>query len=250
MTLRMIIAGGTGTIGRLAVAEAERRGHEVVVLARSTGLDLSSGTGVARAMEGGDVVIDLSNTTTASSAAAHRFFTGATRTLLDAERKVGIGHHIALSIVGIDRATTGYFGAKLAQERLVAEGGVPWTILRATPFHEFAAAIYDKVHLGPLHLAPRMRTQPVGGTEIASTLIDLAESAPAGRVPDLAGPCEENLVEMVRDYARSRGSRGWIPAVSLPGEYGRMQRDGSILPGTEATLGHQTFSEWLALGDG
>ena len=123
--------------------------------------------------------------------------------------------------MGIDRAPEGYYAGKLAQERLIENGPVPWTILRATQFHEFAAQISGSARIGPLHVAPRMRTQPIAAREVAARLVGLAEANPAGRVRDLAGPREESLPDMVRCWARARGSRGWIPAVPLPGALGR-----------------------------
>jgi uncharacterized protein YbjT (DUF2867 family) len=158
----------------------------------------------------------------------------------------GTSHHVALSIVGIDRAPEGYYAGKVAQEKLVESGPVPWTILRATQFHEFAEQIYARAKIGPFHVAPRMRTQPIAAREVAEHLVTLAEAGPAGRVAELAGPREESLVEMVRGFARAQGSRAWIPRIPLPGPGGRAQRDGSLLPGPGAVLGSQTFAQWLA----
>ena len=111
---------------------------------------------------------------------------------------------------------------------------MPWTILRATQFHEFAEQIYARAKIGPFHVAPRMRTQPIAAREVAAHLVALAEAAPAGRTRDLAGPREESLVEMVRGLRPGAGSRAWIPAIPLPGRLGRAQRDGSLLPGPDA----------------
>lgn len=244
--MRIAVAGGTGTVGAHVTAVARDRGHDVVVLARSSGVDLVTGDGADAAMAGADVVIDVASTTTLKAAESVAFFEAVTRTLLAAEERVGVGHHVALSIVGIDGATDGYYAGKLAQERLVEAAVVPWTILRATQFHEFAAQVYATARIGPIHVAPRMRTQPIAAREVAERLVDLAEAGPAGRVADLAGPREESLVEMVRAYARATGHRGWIPALSLPGETGRRQRDGSALPAAGALLGRETFSEWVA----
>lgn len=244
--MRIAVAGGTGRVGRHVVEEAERRGHDVVVLARATGVDVVTGTGVAEALAGVDAVIDVLSVDTLDGAASTAFFEATTRALLSAQESASVRHHIALSIVGIDRAPHGYYAGKIAQERLVASGPVPWTIQRATQFHEFAEQIYRRAKIGPLHVAPRMRTQPVAAREVAERLVALAESGPSGRARDLAGPREESLVEMVRGIARARGSRAWLPAIALPGPSGRAQRDGSLLPGPDAELGVQTFAEWLA----
>jgi len=244
--MKLVVAGGTGAVGTHVVDVARGRGHDVVVLSRRTGTDVRSGQGLADAIAGADVVVDVLSTQTLSADVSTEFFTTTTRALLDAEKRIGVPHHVALSIVGIDRAPYGYYAGKLAQERLVETGAVPWTILRATQFHEFAGQTYERATLGPLHLAIRMRTQPIAAREVAERLVELAEQPPAGRARDLGGPREENLADMMRAYALAKGSRAWIPAISLLGDGGRRQRDGSLLPGPDAQLGTQTFDEWLA----
>ncbi|MET0779934.1 MAG: SDR family oxidoreductase [Microbacterium sp.] len=243
--MRIAVAGGTGQVGAHVVAAARERGHDVVVLTRGNGVDLVAGTGAADALDGTDAVIDVASVTTLDAGESVAFFEATTRTLLAAEVEAGVRHHVALSIVGIDRAPEGYYAGKVAQERLVENGDVPWTILRATQFHEFAAQVYERAKIGPFHVAPKMRTQPIAAREVGEHLVSRAEAEPAGRTRDLAGPREESLVHMVRELARARGSRAWIPAIPLPGASGRAQRDGSLLPGPDALLGRQTYAEWL-----
>lgn len=244
--MKIAVAGGTGSVGAHVVETARERGHEVVVLTRGNGVDLVSGVGLDTSLDGVDTVIDVASITTLRAEEAVAFFSAVTRNLRDAEASAGVGHHVALSIVGIDGATEGYYVGKQAQERLVEASTVPWTILRATQFHEFAPQMFANAKLGPLHLAPKMRTQPIAAREVAERLVELAEVGPSGRVTDLAGPREESLSDMVKAYARAKGYRGWIPAIALPGETGRRQRDGSALPGAGAQLGRETFAEWLA----
>jgi uncharacterized protein YbjT (DUF2867 family) len=244
--MKIAVAGGTGHVGTHVVDVAQQRGHDVVVLTRGRGVDLVTGDGVPGALVGVDVVIDVTSTTTLDSARSVAFFEAVTRTLLAAEEEAGVGHHVALSIVGIESAPEGYYAGKLGQERLVRHGPIPWTILRATQFHEFAEQIYERAKVGPVHVAPIMRTQPIAAREVAEHLIELAEGPPAGRSPDLGGPREERLVDMVRALARHRGSRAWIPAVPLAGATGRAQRSGALLPGPDAVRGTQTYAEWLA----
>lgn len=244
--MRIAIAGGTGTVGRLVVAEATRRGHTTAVLSRSAGVDLRVGSTLLPALDGADAVIDVLSVGTRSAATSIEFFEATSSLLLAAESALGIGHHIALSIVGVDRAPFDYYAGKVAQEVLVAGGDVPWSILRATQFHEFAGQMLSMAKIGPLRLAPRMRTQPVDARIVAERLVDLAESAPVGRARDLAGPREESLPDLMRATARARDIGGWIPAVSLPGGFGRAQRDGSLLPGPDAELAGPTFAQWLA----
>ena len=197
-------------------------------------------------MAGVDAVIDVANTSTVSAKASTEFFSTVTANLFAAEQSAGVRHHLALSIVGVDRAPVGYYAGKRAQEQRVETGPVPWTIMRATQFHEFVAQVYRTARVGPLHLAPRMRTQPVAAREVADRLVGLASGGAAGFVADFGGPREESLVEMVRRYARARGSTAWIPAVPLPGALGRAQRDGRLLPGPDAERGLKTFDDWLA----
>lgn len=243
--MRIAIAGGTGLIGRLVVDETTRRGHEPVVLARSHGIDLTTGARLGEVLHGAEAVIDVTNVGTMKADASRRFFDTVTRALLDGERASGVDRHIALSIVGVDRAPVDYYAGKRAQELAVERASVPWTILRATQFHEFAEQIYATARIGPLHVAPKMRTQPVAAREVASRLVDLAESPARGGYVELAGPHEESLVDMVRRWARANGHRGWIPAISLPGALGRAQRNGTLLPEDGAEIGIETFDAWL-----
>ncbi|MEV7228748.1 SDR family oxidoreductase [Polymorphospora sp. NPDC051019] len=240
--MRIAVAGGTGAVGRHVVDVLRERGHEAVVLARSTGVDLVAGTGLAATLGGVRAVVDVTSVSTRSAEVAERFFRAVTTNLLTA----GVRHLLVLSIVGIDRAPFGYYAGKVAQERLVANGGQPWTILRATQFHEFATQIYRQLRFGPLTLIPTMRSQPVAAREVAQRLVDLAEGEPVGRATDLGGPREEMMADLVRAYARSVGARGPVIQFPLPGAFGRAMRDGALVAGPAAEHGTQTFAEWLA----
>jgi uncharacterized protein YbjT (DUF2867 family) len=156
-----------------------------------------------------------------------------------------VSHLVVLSIVGVDRMPHDYYAGKLAQERVVEAATVPWSILRATQFHEFAGQLYERARLGPLHVAPRARVQPIAAREVGAHLAKLAVAAPQGRAADLAGPREEGLDEMVKAYARRTGYGGWVPSVSLPGGQMKGMRAGFALPAPGAVLGTQTFAEWL-----
>lgn len=239
--MKLAIAGGTGQAGKQASLVARERGHEVIVLARSAGVDLVTGAGAADALDGVDAVIDASGVGPGDDPVS--FHEAVVHTLSAAKPP----HIVVLSIVNCDRAG-GYplYVGKLAQERAAERSGIPFTIARTTQFHEFAAQIWRMGTRGPLHFSPRMRTQPVAAREVGAYLVDLAEAAPTGRAPDLGGPREESLVEIVRAYARATGAGRFVIPINLGGAFGRAQRDGSLLPGTDALRGTETFNEWLA----
>jgi uncharacterized protein YbjT (DUF2867 family) len=242
--MQIAVAGATGTVGRHVVEVARSRGHRVVELARSQGVDLTTGAGLDLA--GVDAVVDVTSTATQQQAAAEAFFGGVTRTLLAAEEAAGVGHHVALSIVGIDDVPSGYYRGKQLQERLVREGPVGWSVLRATQFHEFAEQALGFVRIGPFSLVPRMLSQPVAAVEVASALVDLAEAGPSGRVPDLAGPERLAMVGLARRVSAARGLGRRVVPVRLPGAAGRGMRDGSLCPTGPGPRGSITFDAWLA----
>jgi uncharacterized protein YbjT (DUF2867 family) len=243
--MRIAIAGGTGTVGRHVTETARAAGHDVTVLSRSTGTDLTTGDGLAQALDGCDAVIDVSSRQTLSSRGSVEFFQTVTRNLLTAEREAGVPHHVALSIVGAAAIDDGYYAGKAAQERMLAASGTGWSVLRATQFHEFAAQTAARARALGVHVVPHMVSQPVAAAEVAEELVGIAAGVPQERAPDLAGPRVERMPDLVRRWLRATGSRHPVVAVPLPGRMGRGMRDGSVLPGAGARLGSQTFDEWL-----
>lgn len=247
--MRIAVAGGTGTVGRHVVTALLAAGHDPVVLTRSSGTDLTTRDDLRVTLAGVDVVIDVSNRTTVKRRASVEFFTTVTRNLLTAGRSAGVGHYVALSIVGIDRVDLGYYEGKRRQEQLLLNSDEPATVLRATQFHEFVSLALDQMP-GPLAVVPTMRTQPVAAVEVAAQLVALAEQPPAGMAPDLAGPREEHLTDLARRLLRARGSRRRVLPIRFPGSVGRGWATGALLPTTPGPRGSQTFDEWLgALGD-
>ncbi|WP_028642876.1 SDR family oxidoreductase [Nocardioides sp. URHA0020] len=244
--MRVAVAGGTGLVGRLVVDAARERGHDVVVLARSEGVDLTTGSGLAERLAGVDAVIDTTNQASQRRAQAEAFFGGVTRTLLAGGAAAGVGHHVVLSIVGIDDVDTGYYAGKRLQERVVAEGAVPWTVLRATQFHEFAEQVLGFARVGPFSVVPRMLTRPVAAREVAQALVELAAGAPVGRAPELAGPDRWQLVDLARRVSEARGLGRRVVPVRLPGAAGRAMRAGALTPSGDGPRGRVTFDEWLA----
>jgi uncharacterized protein YbjT (DUF2867 family) len=244
--MRIAIAGGTGMVGRRITEVAEERGHETVVLSRRRGVDVLTGGGLRGALAGVDVVIDALNIATQSARKATEFFTATSRNLLEAEERSGVGHHIVLSIVGIDAADAAYYAGKLAQERLVEASTQPHTIARAAQFHEFAGQIIAQTTFGPLTLAPRMLSRPVAAREVGEHLVDIAEDGPAGRAADLVGPEEITLAAMIRrQYAHDGVSRR-VLELRLPGTYWRGLASGALRGDPRAArIGEMTFDQWL-----
>lgn len=244
MSVRIAVVGGTGLVGRYVAAAAAEAGHEPVVLARSRGVDITTGTGLDQALVGVGAVIDVSNVVTAGRRTSEAFFTAGTGQLLAAGQRAGVRHHVALSIVGVDRVGFGYYQGKRAQEELVlaAEWG---SVLRATQFHQFAQQVLARSR-GPLALVPRMRIQPIGAQEVAVALVALAAGPPVGLAAELAGPEQHQLVDLARRLARARGQHRPILGVRLPGKAGRDMAAGGLLPTESGPRGKQTFEQWLA----
>lgn len=242
--MRIAVAGGTGLIGRMVVAHAERRGHEAIPLSRSCGVDVETGEGLGAALDGADSVVDVLNVDTLSARRSTAYFTATARNLLTAAERSGIRHAVLLSIVGVDRNPHGYYAGKLAQEEAYHRGSVPVTIQRATQFHEFAGQLAARTRLGPLQLAPRGRAQPIAADEVAERLVTLALHGPQGRATDVAGPREEDLADMVTAWAGREGRRA--VRVALPGAQMRGMRAGENLPAPDALLLGPTFADWLA----
>ncbi|WP_349828083.1 SDR family oxidoreductase [Brevibacterium litoralis] len=240
------VAGGTGVVGRATVEALRSTGHEARVLSRSTGVDLVTGAGLAEALVGVEAVVDTANKTTMGARPAIDFFAAATGNLLGASAAAGVRHAVVLSIVGIDRVPHDYYAGKVAQEAVVQASHLPWTILRAAQFHEFALQMLDRSRFGGVQFPPKGRVQPVAAAVVGERLAELALGEAQGRATDLAGPREESLEEMVRAVARDEGRRGWIPPMSLPTGMMRGLALGDVLPGEDADLRGPTFDEWLA----
>jgi uncharacterized protein YbjT (DUF2867 family) len=246
LEMRIAVAGGTGVLGRHVVAELARRGHDPVVMSRSTGVDVTTGAGLDAALVGADVVIDATSVTTMSRRTAEQSFEAGTGELVRVGRRAGVRHHVAVSIVGVDRAPeVAYYGAKLHHEELVLAGPVPSSILRATQFHEFPGQFLDRFR-GPVVPVFRMLTQPVAAREVASALVDVAEGPPRGHAGEIAGPEVHELVDLARRVVRARGQRRLVVGIRAPGAAGRKLVEGAALPTVGGLRGRVTFDEWLA----
>ena len=219
-------------------------GDTPVVLARSTGVDLSAGDGLAAALVGVDAVVDVSNVVTTRRRTAVAFFGTATAHLLAAEERAGVGHHVALSIVGCDRVPSATTSASAARRSWSSTAGCRAPCCARPQFHEFAQQVLDRP--GPVALVPVMLSQPVAAREVAARLVQLCRQDPLGLAPELAGPQQLRMPDMVRRLVQARGSRRVVVPVRLPGAAGTGMADGGLLPRTDGPRGTQTFEQWLA----
>jgi uncharacterized protein YbjT (DUF2867 family) len=244
--MRIAIAGGTGTLGRPVADALRSRGHEVRVLSRrgpEYRVDVTTGEGLAEALEGVDVVVDATNDS--SKHAADTLVEGSRR-LLAAEEVAGVGHHVCVSIVGCELVPARYLRIKAEQERVVEEGPQPWSIVRATQFHELvdmALAPAARKHLMPV---PRVPLQTVASTEVARVVADVAEGAPRrGRV-EVVGPEVVDARELARTWRSTTGRRALLLPLPLPGRMGRALRAGALIAERPDVRGTTPFATWLA----
>lgn len=248
---RIAVAGATGRVGRHVVDVLTRAGHEVVPMARSTGVDVITGVGLVDALAGVDSIVDVATGPSPEQEAATEFFTTATSNLQQAAERAGVRQIVVVSIIGIDRLTAGYNVAKLAHERAMLAGPVPARILRAAQFHEFVGQLVDWGRQGEVSYVPKMRTQLVAARTVAEALAEMATAEvapepPGAPIPEIAGPREENLVDMAVLLAARRGDSVKIEGVLDPANPDRdLFANGALLPGPHATLAGPTFQEWL-----
>ncbi|MEU1971525.1 SDR family oxidoreductase [Microbacterium sp. NPDC019599] len=245
--MKIVVLGGTGLIGAQVVARLREGGHEAIAASPSTGVDSIAGTGLDEAFAGADAVVDVTNAPAFDEAAVVSFFTTATGNVLAAEKRAGVGHHVALSIVGVDRDpdAKGYQAGKVAQERLIKEGGVPFTIVRATQFFEFLAGIADASTVdGVVRVAPAPM-QPIASAAVARAVADAAVAAPAGAI-EVAGPERAPIGEVVSRVLHAAGDERRVVEDDTVGYFGREVGKASLVPVGEAIIDELTLDEWLA----
>ncbi|MBK3642917.1 SDR family oxidoreductase [Streptomyces sp. MBT33] len=244
--MRIAVAGATGNIGARTVAVLEQAAHDVVRISRSHGIDLLSGEGLDAALTDVDGVVDATSHETADRDEAVAFFGAATSNLLAAEERAGVRHHVLLSIVGIDRVDgNAHYAGKREQERLVAEGPTPWTIVPFTQFHDFAATVTSWTEHDGVATIPPLLVQPIAPADVADILAEIATGTPQGHYRDVAGPEPQDLVDMAR---RTNDTRGH--AVKLVPTWssllGPEMAGNVLLPGKDARIAPTTFDDWLA----
>ena len=248
--MRIAVAGATGRIGRLTIAALEGAGHQAVPISRAQGVDAYTGGGLADALRGADALIDVMNIPSQDRAEIISFFGTTTRNLLAAEEEAGVRHHVLLSIVGLEHDQRApHYAGKREQERLVTAGPVPWSIVCATQFHDFAAMVagWTERH-GTATIAPLL-IQPIAHADVAAFLAEVAVGAPLRGRLDVAGPETQDLVDMARRTYAARGKDiTLIP--TWRSVFGPDMAGEVMLPGAGARLGATTFDAWLAAGAG
>jgi uncharacterized protein YbjT (DUF2867 family) len=245
--MKIVVIGGTGLIGSKLVEKLRKDGHEALPAAPNTGVNTLTGEGLAEALEGAQVVVDVANAPAWDDAAVLDFFQTSARNLLAAETAAGVGHHVTLSIVGTDRLPdSGYFRAKLAQEELVKAGPVPYTIVRATQFFEFIGRIADSGAEGDtIRLSPAL-VQPEAADDVASTLADVAVGAPLNDTVELAGPEVFRLDELARRVLKANDDPRQVTADPHARYFDAELDDQSLTPGEDARIAPTHFEDWLS----
>ncbi len=244
--MKIVVNGGTGRIGSNVVQRLRERGHEVVPASPRLGINSVTGEGLADAMQGAQVVVDVSNSPSFEPASVLDFFTSSTRNLLVAEDAAGVGHHVALSIVGIDRSPdNGYFAAKIAQEKLIEDGPIPYSIVRATQFMEFVDGIADAATVGNEVHMPPVAFQPIAADDVAAAVAETAMAAPLNGRREIAGPDRLRFDEVVRLRLASRDDPRTVVIDSDAPYFGSVPTEDSLVPLNGATLGQIHYEEWL-----
>jgi uncharacterized protein YbjT (DUF2867 family) len=246
---KIAVAGATGRLGRHIVDVLEEAGHDVVPMSRATGVDVVTGEGLSDALAGVECVVDAA---TSGQEGAKEFFTASARNLQEVGERAGVQRIVVVSIIGIDRSSTGYLAAKVAHERALRSGPIPVRILRAAQFHEFVPQFLEWGRQGDVIYVPQMRTQLVAARTVAEALADLvngstpAPETSAAAIPEIAGPREESLVDVARLLVARRGDSARIEAVSDPDDPEQaLYASGALLPGPDAVLAGPTFEQWL-----
>ena len=243
---KVVVIGGTGLIGSKLVNKLRDHGHEAIAAAPNTGVNTLTGEGLADALKGASVVVDVSNSPSWEDAAVLNFFETSTRNLLTYEAAAGVGHHVALSVVGTDELSErGYFRAKIAQEKLIRESSIPYSIVRATQFFEFIKGIADISMVGDKVHLPSVLFQPMAADDVASGVARVAVSEPVNGFVEIAGPEQFRVDELVRRRLASLKDSREVIADPKALYSGAKVSERTLVPGNNARLGETRFETWL-----
>ena len=245
---KIAVAGATGRVGHHAVDVLEARGHDVVPISRSSGVDVITGEGLADALNGAEVIVDVATGPSPEQQTATEFFTTAARSLQQHGDRAGVQRIVTVSIIGTDKFKGGYGAAKIDHEQAALSGPVPAQIVRAAQFHEFVPLLIDWGRQGDVSYVPVMRTQLVAARAVAEAVSDVVEAPLSDEVAlvEVAGPREERLVEVAKLYTERSGDPVRVEERSDPDDPDReINEGGGLLPGPNAILAGPTFEEWL-----
>jgi uncharacterized protein YbjT (DUF2867 family) len=245
--MKLVIIGGTGLIGSKLVAKLREHGHEAVAASPDTGVNSLTGEGLAEALQGASVLVDVSNSPSFENAAVMEFFTTSTRNLLEYGAAAGVTHYVALSVVGSERLLdSGYFRAKMAQEKLIRESSIPYSIVHATQFFEFVKSIAAAATVGnTVRLAPVL-IQPMAAEDVAKAVGRVAVSTPVNGIVEVAGPEEFRLDELIRKGLSARQDSREVVADPRAPYFGALLGERTLVPAADARLGEIRFQEWLS----
>ena len=244
--MKIVVIGGSGLIGSKLVTKLREHGHEAVAASPNTGVNTVTGEGLADALRDASVVVDVSNSPSWEDAAVMKFFETSTRNLVTQETAAGVRHHVALSVVGADRMlTSGYFRAKLAQENLIKGASIPYSIVRATQFFEFAKGIADSSTDGTKVRLPHVPFQPMAADDVASAVGKVVMGAPVNGMVEVGGPEKFRLDDFIREALSAWKDPREVVADTHARYYGVEVTERTLIPGDGAQLGQTRFADWL-----
>jgi len=245
--MKIVVIGGSGLIGSKLVSQLRERGHEVVAASPASGVNTITGEGLAEALAGAEVVVDVANSPSFEDKAVLEFFETSGRNLLAAEAAAGVRHHVALSVVGTDRlAESGYFRGKIAQEKLIRASGVPYTIVHSTQFMEFLGGIAQSGTEGQtVRLSPAF-VQPIASGDVAAAMADFTLGAPVNGTVEVAGPERIRLAELVQRYLTASNDPRTVVADMHARYFGAELQDDTLVPGDNPRLGATRFKDWFS----
>ncbi len=245
--MKITVLGATGLIGKAVVASLSSAGHQMVAASRSSGVDVLTGHGLAHAVAGADVLVDVVNSPSYDDDPVMQFFTTATKNLVNVAQSANVGHYVALSIVNCDGLPdSGYMRAKVAQEKIITESQLSYTIVRATQFDEFAGGITDSLTVGDEVRVPDGRIQPIAAADVVASLVRVAQAEPINGVVDIGGPEKLRFVDVADLVVAHRG--GSLPVIvdPLARYFGTLVGETSLVTGDDAVLADTRFADWLS----
>jgi len=245
--MKIVVIGGSGLIGRNLVKRLREGGHDAVAASPASGVDTLTGAGLAEALKGAQVVVDVTNSPSFEDAAVLKFFETSARNLLPAEAAAGVGHHVALSVVGADRVPdSGYMRAKVAQEKAIKAATVPYTIVRATQFFEFIGGIADASTEGKTVRLPPALMQPIAADDVAAALADISVGRPLNGTIEVAGPEAIRMDELARRFLSAKRDPRQVSTDVHARYYGAQVDDRSLTPGKDPRIAPTRFEDWLS----